>query len=104
MLFFIQEVDLEIDELKSSEISDLSMLYKIIFGDDVRFLTLNFLCNKDCASIREIARNVGISHKNLVKYLDFLVDKGALEVVYSSLNIKLYKLSQKASILRKFSK
>jgi len=95
---------LEINELKSSEISDLSRLCKTIFGDDMRFLTLKFLCNRDCASIREIAKNVGMSHKNLVKYLDFLVNKGALEVVYSSSNIRLYKLSQKASILKKFLK
>ncbi|MCP8308307.1 MAG: winged helix-turn-helix transcriptional regulator [archaeon] len=93
-----------INELKNSEAKELSDLHEKIFRDNTKFLILKFLSHRDCASIREIARNVGMSHKNLSKYLDFLVDNGALEVVYTSPNIKLYKLSQKASIFKKFLK
>jgi predicted transcriptional regulator len=93
---------LRANELK--DLKDLFRLYEKIFGNDIRFLILKFLSNRDCASIREIARNVGMSHKNLVKYLDHLVDSDALEVVYTSSNIKLYKLSQNSSMLKKLFK
>jgi len=95
---------LTVSEQKDSEITELCKLYAILFKDDMKYMILKFLSSKDVASIREIAKNVGMSHKNLAKYLDFLVNKGFLEVVYSGPNIKLYKLSQKALIFKKFLK
>ena len=98
------KIGLTVNELKDSEIAELCKLYAILFKDDIKYMILKFLSSKDVASIREISRNVGMSHKNLAKYLDFLVRNDALEVVYSSPTIKLYKLSQRGSIFKKFYK
>jgi predicted transcriptional regulator len=74
---------------------------RIIWGEDINYSILKFLCSTEVASIRETARHVGMSHKNLIKYLDSLVKKDIIEVSYSSSNIRLYKISQRAGILRK---
>jgi predicted transcriptional regulator len=76
-------------------------LIRIIWGDGINYLILKFLCNTEVASIRETARHVGMSHKNLIKYLDSLVKKDVIEVSYSSTNIRLYRISKRAGILRK---
>jgi len=79
-------------------------IFSEIYGGDVKFLALMYLCNNGAASIREIARYVGISHKNLSLHLDYLASKGAVEVVYSKPNLKLYRASAKLSSLENLFK
>ena len=82
--------------------NDLFANFSEIFGRDIRFLVLKFLSSKEVASIREISRKVGMSPKNLSKYLDHLTDKGVIEVVYRGKNIRLYRIAQKGEVIKRF--
>ena len=68
----------------------------------MRFRIMVILSNREGACLREIARNAGISHKNLSKYLDILTQKGVVEVYPIGVRNKVYKLSPKYSYLRYF--
>ncbi|WP_407636699.1 winged helix-turn-helix domain-containing protein [Aeropyrum pernix] len=46
------------------------------------------------SSIRRISRNVGMSHKNVIKHLKALENIGLVEVAYKQSNLTLYKLSE----------
>jgi len=71
-----------------------------MYADDVDLLTVVFLCRREVASLREIARHVGMSHKNLATHLDRLVSKGIVELTYEKPNLKLYRLAAKASVIK----
>ncbi|MEM0358526.1 MAG: V4R domain-containing protein [Candidatus Hadarchaeales archaeon] len=81
---------------------ELFSVIKEIFGEDLKFKALKFLARKEVASIREIARKINIAPKNLTRHLDYLLQKGVIETVYSGKNIKLYRLSSKVEVLGKF--
>ena len=83
---------------------DVFQIFSQIYSEDVKFRTILFLCKNNAASIRQIARHVGISHKNLAAYLDYLESKGIAKVLYNKPNMKLYGLSDKASLLRNLLK
>ncbi|MCS7141122.1 MAG: ArsR family transcriptional regulator [Candidatus Nitrosocaldus sp.] len=90
----------------TDEASDESvMLWRIfstIYSEDVVFNILAYLCKKKQGSTREIARYVGISHKNLAKYLEILVEKGMVEIAYDKPNLRVYRLRDDISILKRF--
>lgn len=85
--------------LRNGGFHEILSIGAAVFGEDVKYSIIKFLCSRKAASVREIARNVGMSHKNLLKYLDFLERRGVVSVVYSGPNIRLYSLSERASIL-----
>ncbi len=87
--------------LKNRYFHEFMGVYVSIFGDDVRYSIIKFLCTRRSASGREIARNVGMSHKNVAKYLEDMTKKGVLEVSYEGHNIRLYVISPRAAILEK---
>ncbi|MEM3404495.1 MAG: winged helix-turn-helix domain-containing protein [Nitrososphaeria archaeon] len=84
--------------------NDFQEAFRILimaYSDDIKFQILKCLCEKEVASMREIARCVGISPKNITKYLDQLQLKGIVEVAYSRSNIKLYKITEEASLIKR---
>ena len=87
-----------------SEISapELLSLFEVVFRNDIRFRIMVILSNREGACLREIARNAGISHKNLSKYLETLTQKGIVETYPIGMRNKVYKLATKYSYLRYF--
>jgi predicted transcriptional regulator len=82
--------------------SELLSMFEAVFRNDVRFRVIVILSNREAACLREIARNAGISHKNLVKYLDTLTHKGIVETYPVGIRSKVYKLASKYDYLRFF--
>jgi predicted transcriptional regulator len=82
--------------------SDILSLFEVVFRNDVRFRVIVILSNREAACLREIARNAGISHKNLVKYLETLTQKGIVETYSVGVRNRVYKLASKYSYLRPF--
>jgi predicted transcriptional regulator len=81
---------------------ELLSLFEVVFRNDIRFRIMVILSNREGACLREIARNAGISHKNLSKYLDVLTQKGIVEAYPIGMRNKVYKLASKYSYLRYF--
>jgi predicted transcriptional regulator len=79
---------------------ELLSLFESVFRNDVRFRILVILSNREGAGLREIARNAGISHKNLSKYLVTLTEKGIVEAYPVGIRNKVYRLSTKYSFMR----
>ena len=82
--------------------SELLSLFEVVFKNDVRFRIIVILSNREAACLREIARNAGISHKNLVKYLENLTQKGIVETYPVGVRNRVYRLAGKYSYLRSF--
>ncbi len=82
--------------------TDLLSLFEVVFRNDVRFRIIVILSNREAACLREIARNAGISHKNLVKYLETLTQKGIVETYPVGIRNRVYKLASKYGYLRSF--
>jgi predicted transcriptional regulator len=74
--------------------------FETIFRNDIRFRIIMILSNREGAGLREIARNAGISHKNLLKYLEILAEKRIIEVYPVGIKNKVYKLSTKYDYMR----
>ena len=83
---------------------DVFMFFKLIFADDVRFKIVDVLAKREGANLREIARCVGISHKNLSRYLEYLVKKGVIDVFPVGIGMKVYRLAPKYDLLRSLEK
>ncbi len=80
------------------------MFFRLIFAEDVRFKVIDVLAKREGANLREIARCVGISHKNLARYLDCLVKKGVVDVYPVGIGMRVYRLSPKYDLLRTLQK
>src|SRR3990170_4513075 len=80
-------------------VQDLLSLFEGIFRDDIRFRIILILSKREGACLREIARNAGISHKNLSKYLETLTQKGIVEAYPIGIRKNVYKLSNKYDYL-----
>jgi predicted transcriptional regulator len=80
------------------------MFFRLIFAEDVRFKIIDVLAKREGANLREIARCVGISHKNLARYLDCLIKKGVIDAYPVGLGMKVYRLSPKYDLLRKLQR
>jgi predicted transcriptional regulator len=77
----------------------LSCLLSIIdlFRTTPYFRIIEFMSSNrknDLFTVRRIARNIDMNHKNVIKYLDGLVAAGLIEVVYYRNNMKLYRLTE----------
>ena len=81
---------------------EILSLFETIFKTDVRFKIIVTLSNREGAGLREIARNVGISHKNLTKYLETLEQKEILQTYPIGVRNKAYKLSPKYEFVRQY--
>ncbi|MCE4606824.1 MAG: archaellum operon transcriptional activator EarA family protein [Desulfurococcales archaeon] len=53
----------------------------------------------DLFTVRRIARNIDMNHKNVIKYLDSLITTGLIEIAYIRNNMKLYRLTEKGYAL-----
>jgi len=73
---------------------------KRTYKNNVRFKIVCELCKVEGASLRELARRVGISHSNLPRHLDQLVEKGVVEYFYASPRVRIYRLSKKYEELK----
>ena len=78
-------------------------LFERIYREDVRFKILIILSRREGACLRELARNAGMSHKNLAKYLQALTEKGIIDSVPVGLRDKIYKLNANYAFLRELS-
>ena len=83
---------------------ELVSFFVTVFQSDIRFKIVATLSNREGAGLREIARQVGISHKNLGKYLQTLQENGILEAYSIGVRSKVYRLSSKYDFVRQFLK
>ena len=94
----------------SQELQGVELLRKLIdllvkiFNQDVKFRIIVTLAKREGVTLRELARNVGISPKTLYKYLSELCDKGIVSVIEASPRIKVYTLSREYEWLRSLFK
>ena len=73
----------------------LSLVF-FLLRDNNYVKILVYLSKQDSpCSLRKIARNIGLNHKNTSRYLNSLVELGLIEVVYSASNMTLYRFSDK---------
>ncbi len=71
-----------------------------LYGDHPYIKILAYLCLLGGpASLRKISRNVNLTHRNVVKYLDALVASGLIKVSYSERNLRLYTLTRRGALL-----
>jgi len=91
-----KQLDIEVSNI------DMVSFFVTVFQADVRFKIVATLSNREAAGLREIARKVGISHKNLVKYLQTLEEKGIIETYPIGIRNKVYRLSPKYDYMRQF--
>ncbi|MCE4603595.1 MAG: helix-turn-helix domain-containing protein [Aeropyrum sp.] len=90
----------DIDFKQCNESSE-DLLSKIlrIYENDIKIKILLYLAtNGEPASIRKIARNVKISHKNVIKHINVLEEAGLVEIMYSQSNLKLYTIKNNLKI------
>jgi len=87
-----------------SESERLFKLFSSVYCEDVKFMILEALSVREGTSMRELARTVGIHHKNLSKYLEELSGKGALESFEVNPRMRVYRLSRECEFLRGFFK
>jgi len=80
--------------------SEVLEVFDRLFGDTVRFKVVEMLSKREGAGQREIARSVGITHKNLAKYLDELMEKGIIEAFPAGPTVRVYRLARRYSFLR----
>ncbi len=73
----------------------LSLVFFLLKDNNNVKILIYLSKQEEPCSLRKIARNVGLNHKNTAKYLNNLVELGLVEVVYSAPNITLYKFSEK---------
>jgi predicted transcriptional regulator len=79
---------------------DVLAFFMMIFRSDVRFKVVLVLAKREGACLSEIARNVGMSHKNLAKYLEVLMQNGIVEAYSVGMRDRVYRLANKYSFLR----
>lgn len=81
---------------------EIFQVFKLVFCEDVRFRILKALSLREAVGLRELARLVGIHHKNLRKYLEDLIGKGVVVAFNVNPVVKAYRLSEEYDFLRKF--
>lgn len=74
--------------------------FRVIFEDDTYFKIIESLAEREGANLRETAREVGLSHKNLSKYLVELTRKGVIDSFPAGRRIKIYRLSDDYAFLK----
>jgi DNA-binding HxlR family transcriptional regulator len=88
-------------------LSESEMLFKLfssVYCEDVKFRILEALSVREGTSLRQLARVVGIHHKNLSKYLEELSRKGVVESFEINPRMWVYRLSRECEFLREFFK
>jgi predicted transcriptional regulator len=78
---------------EESSTIDIFILYRLIFAEDVRFKIIDVLAKREGANLREIARSVGMSRKNVASYLENMVKKGVINVFPLRLGTEIYRLT-----------
>ena len=94
---------LSLDRMDTKE-NDVTMMpfFEAMFKNDIRFRIVVTLSKREAAGLREIARSVGISHKNLSKYLEELKQEGVIDTFQIGLRNKVYKIALRYDFVRKF--
>ena len=97
---------IELESLAGQELIDnyVYQFFERIFKENVQFKVIQILSRREGACLRELARNVGMSHKNLAKYLQILVEKGVIDSVPVGLRDRIYKLNANYSFLRELAR
>lgn len=87
-----------------SELRRLFKLFYSVYCNDVKFRILEALARREGVSMRELARIVGICHKNLNKYLEELCKNGIVEYFMANPRMRVYRLSRECEILKELFK
>ncbi|MEB3755530.1 MAG: hypothetical protein GSR79_01530 [Desulfurococcales archaeon] len=95
---------LHTNEERRRETHALSCLLAVIelFKGTPYLRIIEFMSNSEknnLFTVRRIARNVNMNHKNVIKYLEGLSAAGLIEVAYVRNNLKLYRLTEKGYTL-----
>ena len=75
-------------------------LAKLLLRDDISFKIIVALSQREGLGLRELARSVGISPKNLYKYLEELTAKNVVRSFQVSPRMKIYALREEYAFLR----
>jgi len=81
---------------------EILAFFQTIFRGDVRFRVIVVLSKREGACLSEISRKVGMSRKNLAKYLDTMIQSGIVEAYSVGMRDNVYRLATKYSYLRQF--
>ena len=79
---------------------EIMAFFGLVFRSDVRFRIIVELAKREGACQSEISRNVGMSRKNLVRYLELLVHRGIVEAYSVGIRDNVYRLSAKYNAIR----
>ena len=71
-----------------------------VYKDNIHFRIVCELCKIEGASLRELARKVGIAHSNMARHLDVLIKNGVVESFRINPRMKVYRLSEKFQPLK----
>ena len=94
------------DKLKLRDI-DLHTLLLVdltinVFNDDISLKTVRELCRNEGATLRLLARKVGVSYSKMAKTLESLMSVGIVECINVDSNMKKYKLMKDFEMLKLF--
>jgi DNA-binding transcriptional ArsR family regulator len=76
--------------------------FRSIYREDVRYKIIHALSKKELATLRGLARQVGLSHKNLRKYLNQLIENGIVESYPVGVRMRIYRLSKQCDLIKEF--
>ncbi len=97
-----EEADDDLYAMECENLKDIMIALASLLENDPLFKVLRFLaCSDEPASIRKIARNTRLSHKNVARFLSNMERVNLVETIYSVQNMKLYSLSGRAKALFK---
>lgn len=75
-------------------------LTKLLLRNDINFRIVVALSQREGLGLRELARTVGMSPKNLYKYLEELSEKNIVRSFHVSPRMKIYTLGDEYGFLR----
>jgi len=90
------------DKLKDIDLNTLLLLdlTRNVFKDDVLLKTVRELCRNEGATLRLLARKVGVSYSKMAKTLDGLMSVGIVDCINLNGNMKKYKLMKDFEMLK----
>lgn len=96
-------VDKEKQAPREVKAADVFSFFRLLLAEDERFRIINLLASREGANMREIGRRTGISHRKVSRSLTYLVEAGVVDFYFMGIGLKVYKLSSKCEVLRKFN-
>jgi len=81
-------------------VSDVFDALRMVFDEDIRLRIIAMLAEREEASLRELARSLGVAHKSLARYLDELTEKGIVETFEPEAARRAYRIAGQHAYLK----